>query len=420
MWNRQLKLASKASLSLLLVFLLLSCADDTDSYFDQLERMKHIAGLPQGIVVRNSDYLSSAISALDPEQANLHQDRILDSGSSSAGLSLMLSGDVVFPSSALPTHEIVLIDRYPNSVLTFLHPINYKVLWQHSVATGFASNPHDLVWVRDRIVYVTRYQKNLTPGREEFDSGDDLLIVDLEQRKTIGRIGLENYSGSDDPKSYSRPERAVLAFGSVWVSLGRLNHTFDHAQAGALLRIDPQTDEVLDLFEEPSLANCSDIAVFDREESLLVTCSGLYSEGREKQIERSGLWKVSKAGSDWKTEVVLRASQIGQPVSAHLTLGSGWIFFIGMGELGQGKTKDTLWSWIGTKEPPKQLFSAKEAYTFGQILFDSEVNWLYLCDADPKDPHIILFTVESDAITYWKSIDSSPSTGLPPREIAFY
>src|SRR4051812_27276666 len=74
---------------------------------------------PAGYVVSESDYTSTNIRALSSAGSVLSSS-FISSGSAPPGLTTALSGDVTFPSSAPLSHRVVLIDRYPNSVLTWV------------------------------------------------------------------------------------------------------------------------------------------------------------------------------------------------------------------------------------------------------------------------------------------------------------
>src|SRR6185295_14337493 len=101
---------------------------------------------PSGLLVSSSDYKSTNISVLSPTGATLSE-ILISSASASTGLSTALSGDVVFPLSTPTSGRAVLIDRFPNSVLTWVNPSNAEVIHQLPVGTGFAANPQDYLEV---------------------------------------------------------------------------------------------------------------------------------------------------------------------------------------------------------------------------------------------------------------------------------
>src|SRR5690606_21913440 len=68
----------------------------------------------------------------------------ISSGSAAPSLNAALSGDVTLPGQRM-TGDIVLIDRFPNSVLTFVDVQTAEVTRQIPVRTGFDSNPQDFL-----------------------------------------------------------------------------------------------------------------------------------------------------------------------------------------------------------------------------------------------------------------------------------
>ena len=71
----------------------------------------------------------------------------------------------------------MLIDRYPNSVITFVDTSSGAVTRQIDVSTGFPSNPHDYLETREGRALVTRYERNPKAGRAPFDAGGDVYTA---------------------------------------------------------------------------------------------------------------------------------------------------------------------------------------------------------------------------------------------------
>jgi hypothetical protein len=66
-----------------------------------------------------------------------------------------------------------------------------------SVAPGFWSDPRDYAEVAPGKAYVSRYNTNLTPGKVPFDSGNDVLVVDVSGGKIVGSIDMSDALGAD-------------------------------------------------------------------------------------------------------------------------------------------------------------------------------------------------------------------------------
>ena len=131
----------------------------------------------RGLVVVQSDYQSTNASLLGLGGQVLSSS-FISSATESAELAAPLSGDVVVPTTPAFGAEIVLIDRYPASVLTWVRVEDATVRGQLNVGTGFASNPQDYLLVGDDKAYLSRNERNSQPGAEPFDLGSDLLVID--------------------------------------------------------------------------------------------------------------------------------------------------------------------------------------------------------------------------------------------------
>jgi hypothetical protein len=95
----------------------------------------------------------------------------------------LLSSDVAVPSTLLSGPEIVLIDRFPASVLTWVDVESASVRAQLDV--GSKTNPHDYVPLSEHKAYVTRF------GASD-GVGDDVAIVDPSVPALVGSIDLSS------------------------------------------------------------------------------------------------------------------------------------------------------------------------------------------------------------------------------------
>ncbi len=143
----------------------------------------------RGLVVVESDYQSSNVSLLDFEGQVLSPS-LVSSSTASSGFAVALGRDVVPPSGLQEGAEIVLIDREPVVILRFVGLTTARVTAELPVATGFRSNPQDYLPLAPERAYVARYQTNSNPGRQVWDEGGDILIVDPSVPAITGRIAL--------------------------------------------------------------------------------------------------------------------------------------------------------------------------------------------------------------------------------------
>ena len=114
---------------------------------------------PSFLVLTQTDYSSTNVALLTPE-GKVASESLISSASADPGLTTPLSGDVLSPNQRSGDGAVVLIDRYPNSVLTWVDPSDASVLGQLHVGTGFSSNPYDYLQVSDTKAYVSRYESN--------------------------------------------------------------------------------------------------------------------------------------------------------------------------------------------------------------------------------------------------------------------
>lgn len=139
----------------------------------------------------NTDYVSTSVSLLRAD-GSLCAPAVITSGSRPPGVTTALSGDVVLPTEPHPDGLLVLIDRYPAAVLTFVDPESGEVVRQIGVGTGYPSNPHDALFLAPDRAWVTRYDANPTPtpAPEDLDDGGDVLVIDPSTGALRDRIDL--------------------------------------------------------------------------------------------------------------------------------------------------------------------------------------------------------------------------------------
>jgi hypothetical protein len=238
----------------------------------------------RGVVVSSSgnDFASTNISLTNLQGEPLSES-FLSSGSAPAGISAALSGDVVLPLQTPPSGHVVLIDRQ-NATITWADPLRATVAGQMSVATGFASNPHDYCEVAGNRAYVSRYQTNPSPGRQPMDEGGDLLIVDLRERRASGRVALPS-----DANRQPFPDRIVLSGSVAIVALHLFEPGYRNAGNAKLVGVSTDTDAIIWTVELRGLSNCSALAVAPSGSRLAIGCSGGMQDLPEVALQHSGV-----------------------------------------------------------------------------------------------------------------------------------
>lgn len=230
-----------------------------------------------GAVVVSSDWQSSTVAFVrwDGEVASPH---VISSGSTESALSAPLSGDVVAPTMAShvagTTAEIVLVDRNLASVLTWVDVASGAAIRQLSVRTGFGGNAQDYVAITADKGYVTRYEANPDPGREPFDAGSDVLVIDPATPAIVGRIGFEDAVG-DAPDVMASPSRIVLDGDRAVVLLALLARDFTPRGDSRLAIVDTATDAIVAVHTLPGLRNCNALALAPAGGRVAVGCTGV-------------------------------------------------------------------------------------------------------------------------------------------------
>lgn len=258
-----------------------------------------------------SDYVSTQVSLVDDGGRALSSN-VVSSGGAAPGATSALSGDVVLPHDPPSSGKLVLIDRFPNGILTWVDADTGLVEAQLNVVPGFPANPHDYLDVAPGKAYVTRFGSNTAPGKVAFDEGGDVLVVDTMQHVISKRIDLSAYGGGVDP----RPDRMTMTGGRAYVTLSRLDATFERGEDGLVVVIDVATDAVVDTLAVPGLKNCTNLALSPDARTLAVSCSGLYKIPGAAQMAASGVVAIDLASKEEVLRVM--ASTIGASLGSSL------------------------------------------------------------------------------------------------------
>lgn len=240
------------------------------------------------VISIGDDYQSANVSVLGVDGA-VSSTSLLSSASRPPGLVAPLGGDAVLPTPPQGGERLAIVDRYPSGVVTWIDLASATVSAQLDVRTGFVSNPHDLVVAGPGKAYVTRYERNHRPGGELHDEGDDLLVIDPDVPRVVGRVDLVPAMGSSEP-FLPRADRAALAGGRVLVVLAGYAADFSDAADGRLVAIDPATDAIDEVLVLPGVRGCAGIAVSPDGLEVVVSCPGLLLSD---SIEDSALVRVA-------------------------------------------------------------------------------------------------------------------------------
>lgn len=375
-----------------------------------------------GIVVVGSDYVTSSVSLLDSD-GNLIKAGCFDSSSGGVGLTLTLSGDVVLPSQIPAGGPIALIDR-TNAVVTWLDPATCSPLRQLSVSTGFFANPHDMLAVSAHKAYVTRAGENATAtaAPNDFDDGDDLLVIDPTVPAVLGRVDLKPFAALDGNGVLPAADRVLLAEGRVYVSLNQISGDFKSYGTGRVVIIDPTTDQVIGAIELTGAKNCGAMVYLATERKLLVACNGAYSDGAQ-QAATSAVVAIDLGLPQPAVVATFPASAVGGlkfSSGSLAALSSAAILAVTTGNT-SNLPADRLWSLDLNGTLPKMAFESAEGFALGAVLADASTGRVFLADAPTSKPAFLrIFDTVDGVLAAGPAVKTDPSGKLPPRALAFY
>ena len=363
---------------------------------------------PSALVVASTDYTSTNISVLSPVGAVL-SGSIISSASAPPGLTTALSGDVVFPLGPTPG-EIVLIDRYPNSVLSWVDPSTAAVLHQLPVGTGFAANPHDYLEVSPTKAYVTRYESNANAGHQPNDGGGDLLIIDPQAGSIIGRVPF-----AADGALLPRPGRMIRVRHEVWVSLERFDADFTAAGDARLVGVSTTDDSIAWTLDLPGVASCGAIAVAPGGRVVALACSGFL--GDTEPNHRSALVLLdATAHPPVELKRFAAVSQLGAPLGSTLAYASdNTLVGVALGDTQAGRN-DIAYALDLGSGMTRVLADAGAAFAFGDVRCAPGCTDLcFLADASAKALRV--WKANGASLAAQASVPVDPGVGLPPRAL---
>ena len=373
-----------------------------------------------GIVVVNSNYSESSVSFLDRD-GNLLYDGCFNSGTGATGLSPTLSGDVVLPTQVPSGGPVVLIDRDKViSTLTWLDPVNCALLRQLAVGTGFNSNPHDVVTLSASKAYVTRCNENgsPTPAPDDFDDGNDLLIIDPSQPKILGRIDLKPFAPAG---VLPDADRALLAEGIVYVSLNAISSDYAIYGTGRIVMVDPVADKVVGWIDLPGAKDCGAMTYLAAERKLMVACNGSYSD--VQQADTSAIVTIDLSVSPPAVIAQVAAATVGGLPFSNTSLAawdSNTAFGVTNGDA-SNLPPDRLWALPQGGALPAKVFESAEGWALGAVLADAQNGRVLVADGTKLTPAFLrFFDFAAGTFTASKAVKTNPSRNLPPRALAWY
>ena len=381
----------------------------------------------RGLVVVQSDYQSTNVSLLARDGA-VASSSFISSGSADPGLSAALSGDVAAPTARVTGDQVVLLDRFPASVVTWVDRETAEVSGQLDVRTGFSSNPQDVLEVGGATL-ISRYETNPAPGKEPFDAGGDLLIVDPAGPTITGRIDLSD-GVSNAPEALPRPSRMVGVEDGVVVLLEAISEDFSSFADSRLALVDPTAEAIVDVLVLDGLAGCwGAVAEPPLDEDggvtegrVAVTCNGGFTADGNANVARAGVAVVSVQDGVLVEQVRIAASDIvGRSLGAGVAFADrSRLLVVGMGDEVSGEA-DALVA-LGLDGSAEVLLTSDElAFTLGEIRClgrlrldgdDAGCGTCWVADAERGVVHRLAVGA---GLSLEGAIAVDDAIGLPPR-----
>lgn len=385
----------------------------------------HEAPAPVGLASVNSDYVTTSVSLLNPAGGVLVPDCVATVAGSPGGMST-LSGDVVLPSQPQHGGALVLIDR-SYGALTFVNtsPIAAAPCIVHAVVPipgGSKMNPHDVVIFADDRAYVTRYNRDASASSPQYQ-GNDVVVINPSTGAFVQRIPLDGYASSGNGPVLVRPDRAVLAGGMIVVSLNQVDESFATYGDGAVVLIDPASNQPVASISIPNLYNCEGMDYIASSHKLLVACGG--GSAKPNQPLQSGIAVIDLGATPPRLDQIISSIAFdGRP------LDFSWVV--------AGPTAATPnRAFAASADPnltgPDAMFqfdfksgaavqvTTAPAFTLGAPAVSGDV--LFVPQALSKAPKVQLYDVSGPVTVQPQPISTfSPDHdySLPPRQIAWY
>jgi len=280
---------------------------------------------PRGIAVVSSDYLSTEVALLGPNGSVESAAFLSSSSTEASGLAAPLSGDVTVAAAPLTPSELVLVDRFGTNVLTFIDVKTQQVRAQLAVGTGFEANAQTYVQASEARAYVPRLRENAAPGRQAFDAGSDLLVIDPRVPQIVGSIAMPRRQG------YLPNPTAVALLGSdVVVTLLHALPSYRGMGDGELAAFSLDDESLRFRHELSGLQNCGRVEASPSGELWAVACAGyLDPRGVVPAPEKSGLVLLRRSGDALEEVSRFAALDIaGAPIQATIAFATEKVLLV--------------------------------------------------------------------------------------------
>jgi hypothetical protein len=210
----------------------------------------------------------------------------LSSASSGASnLAAPFSGDLSVAAASSRPGELVVIDRFGTNVLTFVDTRTAVVRAQLPIGMGFEPNPQDYLELDERHAFVPRIGENRSPGREPFDAGSDLLVVDPSVPRVTASVPMPRKEGF-----WPNPAAISQLGGDLLVTLQHARDDFGGMAEGELVAFARADLSLRYRLPLQGLKNCGRAELSPNRSVLAIACASYIDrKGASKEPETSGL-----------------------------------------------------------------------------------------------------------------------------------
>ena len=379
----------------------------------------------RGLVVVESDYQSSNVSLLGFDGRVLSES-LASSSTQGSGFGVGLSGDVVPPWSPQLGANLPLIDRYPAGVLRFIEIATANVVSELPVGTGFRANPQDYLALDEHRAYVARYESNPNAGREQWDQGGDVLIVDPSASAITGRIDLTPAMAGELTRFTPHPARLLEVAGRVFVLLASYADDYSAGTSSRLVELDPNTDAIVSTLVFDGLRGCDALAVSPDRSELAVACTGDDLSDAIPAIDHAGLVLVDLTTTPSEKQRFPARTWGRDPLGFALDyVAPGVLLLTTLGhfdESGAVAALDTLWRLdTASGQSAAILQSERTPFTLGAIRCAPTCSVCFAADAERAGGSVLRFEVDSQAaLGAPDAIVVESRVGLPPRYLSVF
>lgn len=323
----------------------------------------------------STNYQATSVAVIGFDGAVL-ADAILSSASATTGLSAPLSGDVVAPTTPTTSGDIVLVDRTPAGVITWLDPTGAKKTRQ--LAIGPKTNPYDYAEVAADKGYVPRFDVN--PNAEgALDRGGDVLVVRTDEPAMVASIDVASPVLAAVPGFTPHPARVLLAGTSALVLAPTYGDGFKESGDSVIIRIDAATDAVTDVIPLPGLRGCLGLALSPDGARVAVGCSGTFGGGSTPTLDDAGV-AVLDASTLAIVEVKAGAS-LGRPPGFSIAWSANDRVLVPVFGSVDQSTRDALLE-IQMGAAPSTVLDDVDAFTLGEVRCAPTCDACFLASAD--------------------------------------